>query len=109
MAPKISVRTFPLSPAVGRSRDDVSTSFCTFLWVGEGSRDQNVEFWEFCVGIMRIWVLERAQLLVGRLLLGEGVWLAPKDHGPPPLPHFLPFLRAPGVTLCLSEPVGSWL
>lgn len=97
VAPKISVGTFPLSPAVGwgvstlmgLSRGDVSTSFCTFLLLGEGPSDQRAEFWEFWVRTMRIWVLERGQLLVGSLLQGKGGWLAPKDHGPPPVPHLL--------------------
>lgn len=54
VAPKISMGTFSFKPScgmggsnpVGLSRGDVSTSFCTFLLVGEGPRDRRAEFWE---------------------------------------------------------------
>lgn len=75
VVPLISMTTLPLTPAAamgwvfasaGPSRaGNVSTSFCTFLLVGEGLSDQTTEVgW---VRAMRIWVLERGHLLLGRV------------------------------------------
>lgn len=106
VAPKISMRTFPLTPAVAWGSPlrwdragDVSSSFCTFLLLGEAPKCR-------VLGVLG-WDHED-------LGAGEGTALggncpagkrAPKEHGPLLCPICLVAVRVPGVTLGLLEVV----